>query len=91
MIEIELNGERRGVPAGLTVRGLLEHLGVPADRVAVELDRRIVPRPEWDLAGVAGGAKVEVVHFVGGGRGEAEARCSGAKAPVSGAKAPVAS
>jgi thiamine biosynthesis protein ThiS len=67
LIEIVLNGEKRQVPEGLSVAGLLAHLGITADRVAVELELEIVPRPKWDAAMVLPGAQVEVVHFVGGG------------------------
>ena len=66
-IEIVLNGEKRQVPEGLNVAGLLAHLGITADRVAVELELEIVPRARWAEAMVLGGAQVEVVHFVGGG------------------------
>ncbi len=66
-IEIVLNGEKRQVPAGLSVAGLLAHLGITADRVAVELELEIVSRPRWADTMVAAGAQVEVVHFVGGG------------------------
>jgi sulfur carrier protein len=66
-LAISVNGERRDVPAGLTVRTLLAHLDVPADRVAVELNRRIVRQPEWDAAAIEAGAEVEIVQFVGGG------------------------
>ena len=66
-VEISVNGEPQSVPTGLTVRALLLHLDVVPDRVAVELNRRIVRQPEWDDARVEGGAEVEIVQFVGGG------------------------
>lgn len=67
MIDIRLNGEPREVPGGLNVRTLLLHLGVDASRVAVELNRRIVRKDQWDETPVEVGAQVEVVEFVGGG------------------------
>ena len=67
LIEIVLNGEKRQIPGGLSVARLLDHLGITADRVAVELELEIVPRAHWDTALVLEGAQVEVVHFVGGG------------------------
>ena len=67
MLEIRLNGEQRQIPAGLTVRTLLQHLEMPAERVAVELNRNIVRQPEWDATTVESGAELEIVHFVGGG------------------------
>lgn len=55
------------MPENLTVRGLLEHLGLDTQRLAVELDRAIVRRTEWDMREVLDGAQVEIVEFVGGG------------------------
>ena len=66
-IAIEVNGEPRAVPQGLSVTALLDHLGIEADRVAVELDRAIVRKTDWASTPVRGGANVEIVMFVGGG------------------------
>lgn len=66
-IEIRLNGDPRRIPAGTTVAGLLRLLGIQGDRVAVELNRAIVRRPDWEAAAIGHDAAVEVVHFVGGG------------------------
>ena len=68
MILIEVNGEKREIPAGLHVRGLLDFLKVDAGRVAVELNREIVRKTDWEGTAVEAGATVEVVMFVGGGR-----------------------
>jgi sulfur carrier protein len=66
-IAIVLNGDPRRVPEGLNVAGLLKFLEIDGARVAVELNREIVRKPEWELAEVRDGAQVEVVWFVGGG------------------------
>lgn len=68
-IKIEVNGEPRDVPAGSTLAKTLVFLGLPVDRVAVELDRKIVRKTEWESCPVEAGAELEVVHFVGGGSG----------------------
>ena len=39
----------------------------PQDRVAVELNRRIIRRGAWEETALEAGASVEIVHFVGGG------------------------
>jgi thiamine biosynthesis protein ThiS len=67
LVEIVVNGEAAAVPAGLTVAGLLGHLGVDGGRVAVELNREIVRKAAWAETTVEAGAKVEIVQFVGGG------------------------
>jgi thiamine biosynthesis protein ThiS len=66
-IEIVLNGERREVPADLTLDRLLVWLEMDPSRVAVEFNGSIVRRPAWPATGVAPGSLVEVVWFVGGG------------------------
>jgi len=67
VLEIVINGEPRKVPDGLNLLSLLGELGVKPDRVAVELNRRIVRQPEWATTPIEGGAQVEIVQFVGGG------------------------
>jgi thiamine biosynthesis protein ThiS len=67
LIEILVNGQPARVSAGQTVLELLGELGIPNDRVAVELDRRIVHKRNWESTAVAPGAQVEIVEFVGGG------------------------
>ena len=66
-IEIEVNGEPRRVPDGLSVAGLLERLDVDRGAVVVELNRRVVRRADLDDVRVAAGDRVEIVRFVGGG------------------------
>jgi thiazole synthase len=72
-IEIRLNGERQQIPASLSIVKLLEHFDLPKDRVAVERNRTIVPKPQWESVSVGQGDELEVVHFVGGGSGEDDA------------------
>jgi thiamine biosynthesis protein ThiS len=64
---IRLNGKDRKVRPGTTIAGLLADLGVSRDRVAVEVEREIVRRANWEGTQLTPGVSVEVVHFVGGG------------------------
>ncbi|HKQ07206.1 MAG TPA: sulfur carrier protein ThiS [Blastocatellia bacterium] len=64
---IVLNGEPKEIPADLTVTELIETLGLPSERLAIEVNRRIIRRADWPATTLAEGDKVEVVHFVGGG------------------------
>lgn len=64
---IRLNGEIFRVPAGTTLADLVRRLELAEDRVAVELDRRIVRRAEWADRRLEAGAAVEIVQIVGGG------------------------
>lgn len=64
---IEINGEPRSFEGALTLSSLIERLGMKSDRVAVELNRDIVPRDQWPETQIADGDRLEIVHFVGGG------------------------
>jgi thiazole synthase len=66
-IEIVVNGQARRVPAGLNVLQLLVFLEVDPSRVAVELNRQIAHKSEWEASPIGDGARVEIVWFVGGG------------------------
>jgi thiamine biosynthesis protein ThiS len=66
-ITVSVNGERRPAPAGLHLRALLLFWEIDVSRVAVELDRRIVRKTDWDSTAVEDGAALEIVEFVGGG------------------------
>jgi len=66
-ISITINGEERQVPSGLNIGNLLVLLGLDGGRVAVELNRALVRKAEWEATAVEAGASLEVVTFVGGG------------------------
>ena len=66
-MRLTINGAEKVVPDDLTVRGLVEHLGLGGGPVAVEQNREIVPRAEHATRRVNEGDAIEIVHFVGGG------------------------
>jgi sulfur carrier protein len=66
-MQLTINGQAKDVPDGLSVRALIEHLGLGGGPVAVEVNRAIVPRAEHASRSLATGDVVEIVHFVGGG------------------------
>jgi sulfur carrier protein len=66
-VEVTVNGELRSIPNGETILHLLETLDLDPARVAVEMDRCIVKPRDWDSTRLAGGARLEIVQFVGGG------------------------
>jgi thiamine biosynthesis protein ThiS len=61
-----INGEPRAFP-GESLDALVEQLGMKSDRVAIELNRDIVPRDRWAQTALKDGDRLEIVHFVGGG------------------------
>jgi thiamine biosynthesis protein ThiS len=66
-MKVQINGENRDFEESLPLSALVEQLGMKADRVAVELNRNIVPRTQWAETQVAEGDRLEIVQFVGGG------------------------
>lgn len=71
-MNLRINGEERTfadppAPAQFTLAALVEALDMKSDRVAVELNREIVPRDRWPQTLLKDGDRLEIVHFVGGG------------------------
>ena len=67
-MQVTINGEEHhDLPSGLTVAGLLEHLGLPEKKIAVERNREVVPKSTFGEATVAEGDRFEIIHFIGGG------------------------
>ena len=62
-----VNGEPMELPDGLTVSALLRHLGVQAERVAVERNGAVVRKVRHADEKLAQGDVLEIVTFVGGG------------------------
>lgn len=66
-IRVQVNGEPRDVPGGLSVQGLLEHLSLQPRMIVVEHNGDILRRERFPDTAVASGDSLELVHFVGGG------------------------
>jgi thiamine biosynthesis protein ThiS len=67
-MNLVINGQPRDFTPPLTLAGLLQELGMKSDRVAIELNRSIVARDRWMETALADGDRLEIVHFVGGGK-----------------------
>ena len=65
-MKLIINGESKDSSAS-TLADLVSSLGMKSDRVAVELNRAIVPRGQWSETKLNDGDRLEIVHFVGGG------------------------
>jgi thiamine biosynthesis protein ThiS len=69
-MKFQINGAERELDTSadpFTLGALVEMLGMKSDRVAVELNREIVPRDRWAETRLKNGDQLEIVHFVGGG------------------------
>jgi sulfur carrier protein len=66
-LHIQLNGETRELPDGLTLEALVSQLSLQPARVAIELNHSVARRKDWAETILSEGDRVEIVHFVGGG------------------------
>ena len=66
-MQVTVNDEPRDLREGATVADLVTALGLGPRRVAVEVNRTVVPRAEHAAWRLAAGDRVEIIHFVGGG------------------------
>ncbi|TAL11636.1 MAG: sulfur carrier protein ThiS [Nitrospirae bacterium] len=73
-MRITVNGEAREVTEGQSVAALLADLGIQAERVAVELNLKIVDRRAFTGTPLNDGDRVEVIGFIGGGRHDDDER-----------------
>jgi sulfur carrier protein len=62
-----VNGAEREVPRDTSVRALLALLGVEGTRVAVAVNRSVVPRSAFDTHQLTAGDRIEILEAVGGG------------------------
>jgi len=72
-MKLQINGEDHVLadpvpPISFSLVTLIVSLNMKPDRVAVELNHAIVPRDRWSQTLLKDGDRLEIVHFVGGGR-----------------------
>ena len=67
-MNLTVNGEDRSFGALGSLLDLVAELGLDARKVAVERNLEIVPRSAYGRTALADGDRIEIVHFIGGGR-----------------------
>lgn len=65
-MKVRVNGDEREISDGETVRALVARYNLKPEKVAIELNRRLVRSEKYDTA-LKAGDEVEIVTFVGGG------------------------
>jgi thiamine biosynthesis protein ThiS len=73
-LTVVVNGEETHIAEGTSVDRVVGDLGLKPERVAVELNHRIVRRSQWTSTALREGDRVEIVHFVGGGAASSRLR-----------------
>ena len=66
-MHITVNGEIKQLEKPISLDRLLELFSLPSQRIAVELNRRVVRKRDWGDTIINDSDRIEVVHFVGGG------------------------
>lgn len=66
-IKISLNGEEKILPRKMTVAELVAELELDVKKIAIEKDLEIVNPNSFSEVMIDEGARVEIVHFIGGG------------------------
>ena len=66
-VRITVNDEPRELPADATIADLVAGLALGPRRIAVEVNRAVVPRAEYAAHRLVDGDTVEIINFVGGG------------------------
>ncbi len=64
---VKINGKETTIPDNITVSELLNFLKIKQNYVAVELNKEIVKRSNWDSTNIKENDQIEIVTFVGGG------------------------
>jgi sulfur carrier protein len=65
--DIEVNGEARSGPSGVSVAELVAEWCPSAKGIAVALNGEVVPRSAWGHTVVSGGDRIEIVTAAAGG------------------------
>ena len=65
-LQVLVNGNPRGIPHGCTLTSLIGLLGLEGKRVAIAVNREVVPRSSFGSHIVCGGDRVEILEAVGG-------------------------
>ncbi len=61
-IHLQVNGEDRDVVAGVSVADLLEEIGLASRRLAVAVNRNVVPRSRYAARRLGDGDRVEILE-----------------------------
>ena len=66
-MKVFINGETKEIPNEVNLSELLKNLSLPSERIAIELNKEVVRKRDWENIKVAAADKIEIIHFVGGG------------------------
>jgi sulfur carrier protein len=66
-MKVLINGETKEIQREVNLSDLLKHFSLSTERIAIELNKEVVRRKDWETIQIKDADKIEIVHFVGGG------------------------
>ena len=66
-IKITVNGKQMQIIPKLTLKSLITKLKMPLNKIAIELNKKIIDKNRISKIQLKKGDKIEIVHFIGGG------------------------
>ncbi len=66
-MKIIINGITKEIPNEVNIIELLESFSLPKERIAIELNKQVVRKKDWENIKITDADQIEVIHFVGGG------------------------
>jgi len=67
-MRVLVNGDEKNFDTAISLSDLITHLDLPTARIAIELNREVVRRSDWESTMLKDEDRIEIVHFVGGGK-----------------------
>lgn len=66
-MKVFINGETKEITKHVNLLELLKEFSLPSERIAIELNKAVVRKKDWENIEIKDADKIEIVHFVGGG------------------------
>ena len=66
-IKITVNGKQMQIIPKFTLKSLITKLKMPVNKIAIELNKKIIDKNRISKIRLKKGDKIEIVHFIGGG------------------------
>jgi len=66
-IKITVNGKQMQVIPKFSVKSLIVKLRMPLNKIAIELNKKIINKKSISKIQLKKGDRIEIVHFIGGG------------------------
>ena len=66
-IKITVNGKQMQIIPKFTLKSLITKLKMPLNKIAIELNKKIIDKNRISKIPLKKGDKIEIVHFIGGG------------------------